>query len=81
MMQVKGGKITRETLKLSAPVSYQRVAFYAVTFVAYRGMSAVMFDNCAYHSCTFVYDGMEVDFAEWMTLLSGPSEPEGKTDE
>lgn len=66
--RVVGGRITRQTIQLTGDVEYIDVGFYAVTLVASSKLTSVILGNCAFHNCTFVYDGMEVDFQEWVTL-------------
>lgn len=70
MIVVQGGKKQRETIQLTKDTTFRSVAFYACTFVAYRQRPHLSFEGCHYVNCTFVYDGMEVDFQEWITLIT-----------
>jgi hypothetical protein len=65
---VRNTTLTRQTLQAGAAI-YVNVTFKAVTFVAGTKSPGFWFDNCAFHSCTFVYDGMEVDYQEWVSLM------------
>lgn len=66
--RVIGGKITRQTIQLTGECEYIDVVFYAATLIASSKLKSIILGNCAFHNCTFVYDGMEVDFQEWITL-------------
>ena len=76
MLRVVGGAHKREVIRVTTGVLYEEVSFYGCTFVADRKTENFGFANCAFHSCTYVYDGMEVDFAEWVTLTRRVSKPE-----
>lgn len=69
MKRVLGGKLERADVLVTGDTMYEEVAFKGSTFIARKETPGFVFINCSFIACTFVYDGMEVAFEEWITLL------------